>query len=214
MKTVSKNIDGNFYPEFHFGWGGCAEELFHYTSRYATYTEAFLRNLSDQRQFTLSGYSPSKLSDTQRRLMAAILYDAPERSSARAVTSIVRAVRNGDPGVEQQLLERYKDHLKVIPEGATLIYSEHSPRLDQEEVAPLDPFFNLAKRLKLPVAVDGHHLEVSLKQLAEHLDSPNATLRSNLQEAILRAHHAGYILRNHPGLTHKAAKDIGGDAAV
>ena len=214
MKTVSKNIDGNFYPEFHFGWGGCAEELFHYTSRYATYTEAFLRNLADQRQFSLSGYSPADLSEKQRRLMAAILYDPPERSSARAVTSIIRAVRNGDPEVEPQLLERYKDHLKVIPEGATLIYTEHAPRLDRDEVAPLDPFFNLAKRLKLPVAVDGHHLEVSLKQLAEHLDSPNATLRSNLQEAILRAHGAGYILRNHPGLTHKVAKDIGGDAAV
>ncbi len=214
MKTLSKNIEGSFYPEFHFGWGGCAEELFHYTSRYATYTEAFLRNLADQRQFSLSGYSPAKLSDKQRRLMAAILFDPPERRSARAITSIVRAVRNDDPEADQELLEHYKEHLKVIPEGATLVYAEHTPRLAREEVAPLDPFFNLAKRLKLPVAVDGHHLEVSLKQLAEHLDSTNATLRSNLQDAILRAHHAGYILRNHPGLTHKTAKDIGGDEAV
>ena len=31
--TVSKNVDGQYYPEFHFGWGSCAEELFHYTSR-------------------------------------------------------------------------------------------------------------------------------------------------------------------------------------
>ena len=212
MKTVSKNIEGHFYPEFHFGWGGCAEELFHYTSRYATYTEAFLRNLSDQRQFSLAGYAPADLSEQQRRLMAAILYDPPDRDSARALTSIIRAVRNGDPEVDQQLLERYEDRLRVIPEGATLVYAEHTPRLQPEEVAPLDPFFNLAKRLKLPVAVDGHHLEVSLKQLAEHLDSPNATLRSNLQAAILRAHSAGYILRNHPGLTHKAARDISGDA--
>jgi hypothetical protein len=214
MKTISKNIEGSFYPEFHFGWGGCAEELFHYTSRYATYTEAFLRNLADQRQFSLSGYSPANLSEKQRRLLAAILFDPPNRRSARAITSIVRAVRNGDPEIEPALVERYHDGLKVIPEGATLIYAERSPRLQQAEVAPLDPFFNLAKRLKLPVAVDGHHLEISLKQLAEHLDSPNATLRSNLQEAILRAHTAGYILRNHPGLTHKAAKDIGGDKAV
>jgi DeoR/GlpR family transcriptional regulator of sugar metabolism len=55
---------------------------------------------------------------------------------------------------------------------------------------------------------------VSLKQLAEHLDSSNATLRSNLQEAILRVHNAGYILRNHPGLTHKTAKDIGDEESV
>jgi hypothetical protein len=214
MRTVSKNIDGNFYPEFHFGWGGCAEELFHYTSRYATYTEAFLRNLADQRQFSLSGYSPASLSDKQRRLMAAILYAPPIRRSARAITSIVRAVRNGDPEVEPELAKHYSSALKVIPEGATLVYAEHTPRLGHEEVAPLDPFFNLAKRLNPPVAVVGHHVEISLKQLAEHLDSPNATLRSNLQEAVLRAHSAGYILRNHPGLTHKAAKDIGGNEAV
>lgn len=214
MKTLSRNIDGSFYPEFHFGWGGCAEELFHYTSRYATYTEAFLRNLADQRQFSLSGYSPAMLSDTQRRLMAAILFDPPDRRSARAITSIVRAARNGEREIEQDLLARYSVALKIIPEGVTLVYAERTPRLQHEGVAPLDPFFNLAKRLNLPVAVAGHHLEVSLKQLAEHLDSSNATLRSNLQEAILRAHNAGYILRNHPGLTHKAAKDIGGDDAV
>jgi hypothetical protein len=99
----------------------------------------------------------------------------------------------------------------VIPKGVTLAYAERRPRINRDEVAPLDPFLNLAKRLMLPVAIRDHHLEVSLKQLAEHLDSPNTTLRSNLQEAILRVHNAGYILRNHPGLTHKAAKDIGAD---
>jgi hypothetical protein len=214
MKTVSKNVDGNFYPEFHFGWGSCAEELFHYTSRYAPYTEAFLRNLADQRQFNFTGYVPAKLSEKQRRLMAAILYAPPDRDSARALTAIVRAVRNDDPEVDEALMERYKDRLKIIPKGVTLVYAERNPRINREEVAPLDPFLNLAKRLALPVAVHDHHVEVSLKQLAEHLDSPNATLRSNLQDAILRVHNAGYILRNHPGLTHKAAKDIGNDEAV
>jgi hypothetical protein len=214
MKTVSKNVDGHFYPEFHLGWGGCAEELFHYTSRYALYTEAFLRNLADQRQFSLSGYQPSKLSEKQRRLVAAILYGPPDRDSARALTAIVRAVRNDDQGVDETLAERYRDRLRVIPEGATLVYAARGQRIDSDYVAPLDPFLNLAKRLKLPVAVHDHHVEVSLKQLAEHLDSPNATLRGNLQDAILRVHHAGYILRNHPGLTHKTAKDIGDEEEV
>jgi hypothetical protein len=212
MKTISKNVDGQFYPEFHFGWGGCADELFHYASRYAPYTEAFLRNLADQQQFSLSGYQPSKLSETQRRLVAAILSGPPDRDSARALTAIVRAARNEDQDVDEALIERYRDRLKVIPEGATLVYAERSHRVVSDEVAPLDPFLNLAKRLKLPVAVCDHHVEVSLKQLAEHLDSPNAALRSNLQDAILRVHNAGYILRNHPGLTHKAAKDIGDEA--
>jgi hypothetical protein len=214
MKTASKNVEGSYYPEFHFGWGGCAEELFHYTSRYALYTEAFLRNQADQRQFSLAGYSPAQLSEVQRRLLAAILYAPPDRDSARAVTSIVRAVRNKDPEVDEKLLERYRDRLQVIPEGATLVYAERNHHQVSEDVAPLDPFLNLAKRLKLPVAVCDHHAEVSLKQLAKHLDSPNATLRSNLQDAILRVHHAGYILRNHPGLTHKEAKHIGTDEAI
>lgn len=212
MKTISKNVDGNFYPEFHFGWGGCAEELFHYLSRYAPYTEAFLRNLADQRQFSLAGYSPSKLSEKQRRLMAAILFTEPNRDSARALTCIIRAVSTENPEVDEALLEQYRDHLKVIPEGVTLVYAERSPHIIRDDVAPLDPFLNLATRLKLPVAVHDHHVEVSLKQLAEHLDSPNATQRSNLQDAILRAHNAGYILRNHPGLTHKMAHDIGDEA--
>jgi hypothetical protein len=212
MKTVSKNVDGRFYPEFHFGWGGCAEELFHYLSRYAPYTEAFLRNLADQRQFSLHGYSPGKLSEKQRRLMAAILSTAPERDSARDLTCLVRAVSTGSQNVDGGLIEKYRDHLKVIPEGVTLVYAERNHHIDRNDVAPLDPFLNLAKRLKLPVAVHDHQVEVSLKQLAELLDSPNAAQRSNLQDAILRAHNAGYILCNHPGLTHKLAHDIGDEA--
>jgi hypothetical protein len=214
MKTVSKNVDGRYYPEFHFGWGGCAEELLHYTSRYYTYTEVFLRNLADQRQFTMVDYQARNLSEPQRRLMAAILAGAPDKTTARAVTSIVRSVRNGDSSASEELTQRYHEQLKVIPQNASLIYSERLHVPDLSNVAPLDPFLNLAKRLMLPVAVREHHVEVSLKELAQHLDSPNATLRMNLQEAILRVHMAGYIVRNHPGLTHETAKRIGDEDAV
>jgi hypothetical protein len=214
MNTVSKNVDGQFYPEFHLGWGSCAEELFHYTSRYATCTEAFLRNMADQRQFSMSGYLASKLSEKQRRLMAAILSAAPDLQSARALTSIIRSVRNGDPSISEELVAQYQERLNVIPTGVSLVYSERVHTPDLSNVAPLDPFLNIAKRLKLAVAVHHHHVEVSLKKLAGHLDSPNATLRSNLQEAILRIHMAGYLLRNHPGLTHKTAKIIGDEDAV
>lgn len=214
MKAVSKNVDGHYYPEFHLGWGGCAEELFHYTSRYATYTEVFLRNMADQRQFCMSGYQARQLSEAQRRLMAAILSCEPNKDSARAVTAIIRSVISGDPSVSEEQASQYQERLKVIPDGVILVYSERVHIPDLSYVAPLDPFLNLATRLKLPVAVREHHVEVSLKKLAEHLDSPNATLRSNLQEAILRVHTAGYILRNHPGLTHKTAKIIGDEDAV
>lgn len=212
--TLSKNVDGRYYPEFHFGWGSCAEELFHYTSRYSTCTEAFLRNLADQRQFSMSGYQAAKLSEPQRRLMAAVLSCAPDLHAARALTSIVRSVSIGDQGISEELTIRYQENLNIIPKGVTLVYSERVHVPDLSNVAPLDPFLNIAKRLNLPVAVRNHHVEVSLKKLADHLDSPNATLRSNLQEAILRVHTAGYILRNHPGLTHKTAKIIGSEDAV
>jgi hypothetical protein len=76
------------------------------------------------------------------------------------------------------------------------------------EVAPLDPFLNLAGRLKLPVAVRGNHVEIGLKALAQHLDSTNPSLRNSLQEAILQLHFAGYQLKNHPGLTHRAVREL------
>jgi hypothetical protein len=146
--------------------------------------------------------------------MAAILSTQPVIDSARDVTTLIRAVITGDTSVSEDLLDRYHDRLKIIPEGVVLVYAKHSHVPDMSEVAPLDPFLNLATRLQLPVAVRDHHVEVSLKKLAEHLDSPNNILRSNLQEAILRVHSAGYILRNHPGLTHKTAKIIGDEDAV
>lgn len=214
MKTTSKNVDGSYVPEFHFGWGGCAEELFHHTSRYYAYTEAFLRNLADQRQLSLADYQASRLSEAQRRLMAAVLSCAPGRTTARDLTTIIRAVNNGESSVSEEVTARYRDHLKVIPRDVGLVFAERPHRPDLRNVAPLDPFLNLARRLNLPVAVREHHVEVSLKGLAQHLDSANATLRSNLQEAILHVHNAGYILRNHPGLTHKTAKTIGDEDAV
>lgn len=75
------------------------------------------------------------------------------------------------------------------------------------EVDPLDPFMSLAERLLMPVAIRDRHVEVSLHELAEHLDSGNATLRGNLQEAVVTLHNAGYVLRNHPHLTHAEAQD-------
>jgi len=214
MKTTSKNVDGSYVPEFHFGWGGCAEELFHHTSRYYAYTEVFLRNLADQRQLSLADYQASRLSEAQRRLMAAILSCAPDRTTARDLTTIVRAVNNGDSSVSEEVAARYQDRLKVIPLGVSLVFAKRPHHPDLGDVSPLDPFLNLARRLNLPVAVREHHVEVSLKELAQHLDSTNATLRSNLQEAILHVHSAGYILRNHPGLTHKTAKIIGDEDAL
>ncbi|MET0065855.1 MAG: endonuclease [Candidatus Thiodiazotropha sp.] len=209
MNNHSKCIDGIHYPEFHPGWGGCAEELFHYTSRYIACTEAFLRNLADQRQFSLSGYQAGLLSDEQRRLLAAVLAGPPDRDAARAITQLVRCVVAGESRPSESLVDQFREQLKTIPEGVTLVYANLPRRTDPADVAPLDPFLNLATRLSLPVAVHGHHLEVELKILAQHLDSANVSLRNSLQEAILKLHFAGYQLKNHPGLTHRAARQLG-----
>jgi len=78
--TDGKNIAGHYYPVFHPGWGGFAEELFHYTSRYYTATEAFLRNLVGDRGFSMSGYSAQALSAGQREVLAAVLAEGPDRA--------------------------------------------------------------------------------------------------------------------------------------
>ena len=80
--------------------------------------------------------------------------------------------------------------------------------------SPLDPFLSLAERLRMPVAVREHHIELSLHQLAEQLDAANSTIRSNLQEAIIQLHNAGYTLKNHPQLTHAEAHMIADEDAV
>jgi hypothetical protein len=214
MNGNLKCVDGLYYPEFHPGWGGCADELFHYTSRYFVCTQAFLRNLADQRQFNMSGYQARNLSKTQRHLMAAILAGEPNLQSARGITQIVRSVINGESEISNTLTETYRDYLNVIPEDAELIYSHRRNHHNQPDVAPLDPFLNLAGRLNLPVAVHTHHIEIPLKTLAQHLDSPNSSLRKSLQEAILDLHFAGYALKNHPGLTHKAARRLGDENSL
>ena len=63
----------------------------------------------------------------------------------------------------------------------------------------------------MPVAVKERHVEICMQTLARHLDSPNATLRSNLHEAVLVLHNAGFSLRNHPDLTHAEAQQLDPD---
>jgi hypothetical protein len=214
MNANVKCVDGLYYPDFHPGWGGCADELFHYTSRYFVCTQAFLRNLADQRQFNMSGYQAGNLSKTQRHLMAAILAGEPDLHSARGITQIVRSVINGESGISDALTEAYREYLNVIPQDAELVHSHRRDHHSQPDVAPLDPFLNLAGRLNLPVAVHTRRVEVPLRTLAQHLDSPNSSLRKSLQEAILNLHVAGYALKNHPGLTHKAARQLGDENSL
>jgi hypothetical protein len=202
-----KNVHGRYYPDFHPGWGGFAEELFHYTSRYYHATELFLRYLAQDTDFTMSGYKAARLSEAQRALMAAALACPPEREPALAATTLVAAVLRNDPGVDLHWQQRFCDKLTELPKPESLVGHPRPPKLDRLDVAPLDPFISLAERLQMPVAVKERHVEICMRTLAKHLDSPNATLRSNLHEAVLVLHNAGFTLRNHPHLTHAEAQE-------
>ncbi|MES9998550.1 MAG: hypothetical protein ABW125_04015, partial [Candidatus Thiodiazotropha lotti] len=161
-----------------------------------------------QRQFNMSGYQAANLSHEQRRLMAAILTHKPCCRTARDITQIIRGVINGESHASEALITQYEDQLKVIPKDVELVYSGKAHHHEMPDVAPLDPFLNMASRLQLPVAVRGSHVEIPLKELAQHLDSSNSSLRNSLQEAILQLHFAGYQLKNHPGLTHREVRKL------
>ncbi len=204
----AKNIDGHLYPAAHPGWGGFAEELFHHTSRYYKTAEAFLRWLAGDEAFSMSGYSADSLSPTQRELMAAVLSSEPRASTAHAAISIVGSVLRGESDIDPAVADRFHDRLEDLSLGDTAVHRTHFDSEGLDDVGPLDPFMSLAERLLMPVAVHDRHVEVSLHDLANHLQSPNSTLRTNLHNAIITLHNSGYVLRNHPHLTHDEAHAI------
>jgi len=203
-----RNIDGHLYPAAHPGWGGSAEELFHHTSRYYKTAEAFVGSLAGDAAFTMSGYSAACLSASQRELMAAVLSSEPRASTAHAVISIISFVLRGQSDVDPAVAERFHGRLEQLSQGDTATHRTHFDSTGLGDVGPLDPFMSLADRLQMPVAVRDRHVEVSLHELANHLQSPNSTLRANLHNAIIALHNSGYVLRNHPHLTHNEAHSI------
>ena len=212
--TAIKNVNGNFYPPFHPGWGGFAEELFHYTSRYYLATEAFLRSLSQDREFSMRGYKAAMLSEIQRDLMAAILSTRPDPRSASAAMSVVSAVIRRAADVERAWLDAYCEHLQEARRHKELVEHSHHVVHEMPAVSPLDPFLNIAERLQMPAAVRDRHVEVCMHTLARHLDSPSSALRTNLRNAVVQLHSAGYVLRNHPHLTHSEAEGMGDAPSV
>lgn len=214
MNTTLKYVEGHVYPEFDSGWGGCAEELFHHTSRYYAYTEAFLRNLSGDMSCSMADYQATDLSDEQRRMLAVLLAHKPDPGTASDLLEVVNAVRAGKDFVSPSLIDRYHEQLESVPQSVAPPYTHRMATLTPMGLSPLEPFLNLAERLRLPVAVNDHHIEVSLLDLAQYLDSPQPNLRTNLLNLLIELHSAGYLLHNHPGLTHKEAHEIGEDDAV
>jgi hypothetical protein len=183
-------------------WGGCAEELLHYTSRYYGHTEVFLRQLTRRYDFRMAGYQAAHLTEPQQSLMTAILAERPSPASGQDVIRLVERVRAGDRQRDEALAERYANQLADAIGRAPLLDCHGHEVVLPRSLPPLDPFMALAERLRIPVAVSGRRVEVPFEQLVRHLDSPLPQVRDNLQHAILWLHEAGYHLCNHPHLTH------------
>jgi len=162
----------------------------------------------------MSGYRATDLSTRQRDLMAAVLSSGPDQRSGVVVIKIVTRVLRGQPGVDQSSVQQFQGRLDEAVSKAGFAQHGHPRAGDDPGVAPLDPFLNIAERLQMPVAVREHHVEVPLHALAEHLDSANSVLRTNLHNAVVQLHNAGYVLRNHPHLTHSEAHVIADEDAV
>jgi len=166
MKAPSFKLDGKFYPQLDKGWGGCSEELFHHTSRYYRYTEVFLCNLTGRRDYSMGGYQAEDITMEQRILMAAILSCKPTKETGEDVIRLVEAVVAGAEDIGNELEQRYRDRMAIIPLDKELSYNHRChPHELPLDVSPLEPFLALAQRLQLPVAVNGHCVDVPLRVL-------------------------------------------------
>lgn len=214
MRHFQTRFPRRRYPVVDPHWGGFAEELIHYTSRYYGYTEAFLRDLAQRRDFRMAGYQAEHLTGPQQLLMTAILSDRPVPASGQDVILLVERVRAGDRRMDEALAERYADQLAAAAAGRASLPGRrcHGIALP-ENLPPLDPFLAVAERLRMPVAISGHRVEVPFELLARYLDSPLPQVRENLRHAILGLHEAGFHLCNHSRLTH-AQPRLSRDAAA
>jgi hypothetical protein len=94
------NLCGYHYPLPHEGYAKYAAELLFHTSRYCWITERFFRKLSGDWGFSLTGYTPSLLSEEQRVVLTRLLAEAPSRESARSIIDIVTRVQLGSGEVD------------------------------------------------------------------------------------------------------------------
>lgn len=99
------NLCGYHYPLPNEGYAKYAAELLFHTSRYCWITERFLRRLSGDWGFSLTGYHPTRLSEKQRVVLTRFLAEAPSRESALGIIDIVTNVKEGsdDVDVPQQI---------------------------------------------------------------------------------------------------------------
>jgi hypothetical protein len=94
------NLCGYQYPLPHEDYAKYAAELLFHTSRYSWITERFFRKLSGDWGFSLTGYTPTRLSEEQRVVLTRLLAEAPSRESALGIIDIVNRVLQGSENAD------------------------------------------------------------------------------------------------------------------
>lgn len=174
----------------------CAEELLRHKSRYYPYAEHFLAKLANCPEFSLSAYDARSPTPEQRLILMGLLRERPSTAVGRSIIQLVEAVIQGRDDMDQALLEKYSQSIEVAaPSIPGHTFRQSDKHLD-ESISPTGPLLSMASRLGIPIEVKGSEVRVPMRILARHLDSPNPTIRQNLQDSILLLKQGGYRLIN------------------
>ena len=174
-----------------------AEELLCHTSRYYVYTEKFLADLAGEPGFCMAGYDCDHLSPNQRNLLAALIMESPSEENGKAIVQIVSDVIAGRKEVDGVLEAKYREHL---PSRRYLLHhycGGHGFRVSQH-ISPAAAMQDLARRLLIPIEVNGRVVRLPICLLGQYLDSANPIIRRNIKESVQLLYEGGYRLSNMP----------------
>ncbi|MFC1683971.1 hypothetical protein ACFL0R_00660 [Pseudomonadota bacterium] len=180
----------------HRAFEHCVEELLWHRSRYYHYAEQFLAGLAGRPDFCMAAYDADRLSPQQRQVLFGLLQEPPAPSVALNIIGIVTDVIQGKPGVDAVLLEQYTKRSVAASPPMSGGSFDSSEVCRDETISPAEPLQNMASRLGIPVEVKGREVRVPMRIVARYLDSPNPTVRRNLQDGILLLKKGGYRLIN------------------
>jgi len=180
----------------HRAFEHCVEELLWHRSRYYHYAEQFLAGLAGRPDFCMAAYDADRLSPQQRRVLSGLLQEQPTPAIGLSIIGIVTDVIQGESGVDALLLAQYTQRSVAASPPMSGGFFDSSTVCRDESISPAEPLQNMASRLGIPVEVKGREVRVPMRMVARYLDSPNPTVRRNLQDGILLLKRGGYRLIN------------------
>ncbi len=187
-EAISMNLSGYRLHRLNPAWEPCAHEILFHTSRYAGAAEHWLRDQADLPAFSLRDYRAQCLAPAQRRFAAVLMTYPLTVDTSRSVCWFVRQAASGRLACAACVAEDFLHCPRHARAEASLA-----------EVAPCDPFLNMASRLHLRARVEGKCIWVSFSRLVYWLDASNPVIRGNLQDALSLLGRHGYRLRPRKG---------------